>query len=400
MAAGAIGERHIELRSPLCVHLLPSTEDAGAEKQALYLLEALRDAGVVQVELAYFAEGRAHREFEALGISMRRIGRDRRLAFDLRRRVRALRGLYGADPPAILHAWLTEAMLVGLAAARSWRDARVVVAHQTIRIEEELPGAAALVLRRLIKRADHAIANSRAGLASLRGLLPATKVSLIDNGVPPARVRPARSPAEVRRALGVAPSTPLAVAVGRPDATKDFPTLVAAMERVRATLKEATLVLVGVAPSDFDRLGICISEATLPVGWQSNPVDFMQAADVVVISSLIEGHSNVADEALLLGRPVASTDVGAHPAIVAETGGAVVPVSRPDLLADSILSLLGNPPDPARVRAVAATRLAMAPVVSDVVAVYERLLQTKLTGKPPAVSDPKLQECPATEPTA
>jgi glycosyltransferase involved in cell wall biosynthesis len=333
----------------------------------------LREAGLFDVELAYFAEGRAQDEFAGLGIPLRRIGRRRRLALDLPRRVRTLRGLYGAEAPAILHAWLPEAMMVGLAAARPWRGTRVVVSHQARTLTEGLPFAASVILRRLLPRADHAIANSPEGLSSLRGVLPPERLSMVDNGVPPGAVHSTAAPADVRRAIRVSPAA-LVVGVGRPEPSKDFAALAEAVAVLRLTRPEARLALVGVSPEDLGLLGIPRDDTILAVGWQSNPADFMAAADVVVISSRTEGHSNVADEALLLGKPVVTTDVGAHPAIVADAGGALVPVGRPDLIAEAIGRLLEHPPDPERVRAVAEERLAMGPVVEAVLAVYERLL--------------------------
>jgi glycosyltransferase involved in cell wall biosynthesis len=100
----------------------------------------------------------------------------------------------------------------------------------------------------------------------------------------------------------------------------------------------------------------------------------MPAFDVLALSSITEGHSNAVDEALVAGVPVATTNVGGHAPLVAEAGGRVVPVRRPDLLGAAILALLHCPPPRAQTRTVAASKLAMAPVIDATHMLYCALL--------------------------
>jgi glycosyltransferase involved in cell wall biosynthesis len=137
------------------------------------------------------------------------------------------------------------------------------------------------------------------------------------------------------------------------------------------------LVLVGPSRDQVESLGLELPPRTIAAGWQDTPADFLAAADVVAISSWTEGNSNVATEALTLGRPVATTDTGDHPAVVAEAYGHVVPIRRPDLLGDAIAQLLLAPPEPDAVRAVARRRLSVEAGVGATVAVYDRLLEAR-----------------------
>src|SRR3954469_24969100 len=89
-----------------CVHLLPDTDDAGAENQALALLAGLAGRPELELELVYYGAGRNHQRFVDLGIPVRQIPRRARLIVDLPRRIRALRRLYRDAPPAILHTWM------------------------------------------------------------------------------------------------------------------------------------------------------------------------------------------------------------------------------------------------------------------------------------------------------
>jgi glycosyltransferase involved in cell wall biosynthesis len=359
---------------PLCVHVIPDTDDAGAENQALYLLRALARRPELRLELVCFGAGRAHERFAALGIPLRQVPRRGRLALDFPRRVRALRALYRDDPPALLHTWLFEANAIGLAAARRMPGTRVVIGQRSGTMERGMRGHLA-AMRVLYRRADHAISNSREGAALLADLgLPASAVTVVAQGVGEERLAVGRPAAEVRAALGVPDGAPLVVSVGRGDGTKDYPTLLGAMERVWAERPEARLALVGPTAEQVAALGVALPERALAAGWQERPADFLSCADVVAISSWTEGNSNVACEALMLGRAVATTDTGDHPAAVRAAGGRVVPIRRPELLGDAVLELLRSPPPPDQVRAAAAERLSPAAGVEATLDVYRRLL--------------------------
>lgn len=364
---------------PVCVHLLPDTHEAGAENQARYLLEELVDLDRFDLEFVYFGEGRAHDEFTRLGIPLRQVSRRARLAIDLPGRARRVRRLYGTQPPDILHTWLLEGNIIGLLAARAWPETRVVITQRGATNELDYPMH--LRIQRLLRRrVDHAISNSAAGIEVLTGLgIPRARIELIDNGIPAERVRTRESAAAVRARLGLDPGAPLLVWVGRADDArtvghKDMPTLYRAAALVRERRPDSEMVLVGVTNWELARAGAPAPEGVRVLGWQAAPADYLNAADVVVISSRDEGNSNVAGEALLLGRPVATTAVGDHSPIVAEAGGRAVPPGDPGALAEAILALLDAPPDPATVRAVARDHLSTERVARDTLAIYQRLL--------------------------
>lgn len=214
----------------------------------------------------------------------------------------------------------------------------------------------------------------------LRFGLDASRVSVISNGLPLERVAVTRDRADVRRELGIHPGIPLFCTVCRADPNKDFPTLFAAFREVRSRRPDAELVLVGPTDRDLRQLGCSLPEGVHAIGFQTRPAEVMNAADVIVVSSRTEGHSNVADEALMLGMPLATTDVGGHPPLVRATGGRVVPVGRGDLLGQALLELFESPPLRAHVRAAAGRRLSISAVADATADLYARLLRT--TGSP------------------
>lgn len=355
------------------VHVVGTAATGGAENQARYLIDAQRREGR-SPELACFRAARGYDDFQALGVPIHHIAARRRLALDWRRRAAEMRRTFSSSPPDILHTWLFEAHIVGLVAAGSWPNTRVIVAQRSGHGAPE-DGRHLLAMRPLRHRIDHAIANSNAGAELLEkfGLDP-QRISIISNGLPAERVSVRRDAVDIRREIGVAPEVPIICAVARPDPTKDLPTLFAAFSRIRASSPRAALVLVGVTADEARRLSSQIPAGTHALGFDSWPADIMNASDVVVISSRTEGHSNVADEALMLGMPLAVTDTGDHVPIVREAGGRVVPVGRADLLGDAVLELLRSPPGRDSVRAVAHRRLSMSSVATATSEIYDRLV--------------------------
>lgn len=102
------------------------------------------------------------------------------------------------------------------------------------------------------------------------------------------------------------------VAVGRLEEVKGPDRL---LEAVRSCLDagipvHATLVGDGSLRTQLEELAcsLGIEEAVSFAGYQSNPYGFMADADLVVCPSRAEGFSGTVTEALLLGRPVLTTD--------------------------------------------------------------------------------------------
>jgi glycosyltransferase involved in cell wall biosynthesis len=363
---------------PRCLHLLPDTDDAGAENQARYLMKALRDSGAVQVELAYFARGNAHSAFEALEIPLHLVPKRRRLSLDLISRARRLRRAFAGRPPDILHTWLLEGNLVGLLAARGWPETRVVISQRASRNELDYP-AILRVQRLLLGRADHAVSNSSGGAEVLAGMgLPRERISVIPNGIPADRVAVEADRDEVRSARGWDGADVVAW-VGRAEdpktvAQKDLPTLVAAIAELREHRATARLVLIGPSPAELQAQGITLPLWAETLGWWSRPADLLNAADLVVIASRFEGNSNVAGEALLLGLPVVTTDCGEHCGPVRRAGGRVVPVGDAAALANAAAELLGAPPERSVVRHAATEDLSVERMAAAHIDLYRALL--------------------------
>lgn len=159
---------------------------------------------------------------------------------------------------------------------------------------------------------------------------------------------------------------PVVLSIGRLGRQKDFPTLLRAFARVRAT-RPLRLIILGAAsdPDEqdnrqarftalADELGITADLAFL--GFVSNPFAYMARAAVLVLSSTYEGFPNVLVEAMACGCPVVSTDCPSGPAEILDNGrfGPLVPVGDEVAMAAAIATVLDCPPDKDQLRARAA----------------------------------------------
>ncbi|MBQ1947029.1 MAG: glycosyltransferase [Clostridia bacterium] len=102
------------------------------------------------------------------------------------------------------------------------------------------------------------------------------------------------------------------VAAGRLVPLKGYDRLLRVMARLKENGTDCSLTLVGDGP-EADNLKKLALELELEdrvcfVGFQENPYPYIKNAQLCVCSSIVEGFSTVATEALLLGVPVVATD--------------------------------------------------------------------------------------------
>ncbi len=210
-------------------------------------------------------------------------------------------------------------------------------------------------LRRTVGRvypwADHIISVSKGvgrGLQELTGMAEDRITTIYSPIVEPQIEILAAAP--VDHPWAADKSVPIILGVGRLTVQKDFPTLIRAFAKVRAT-RPARLVVLGEG-RQRTKLEQLIRELGLEadvalVGRVENPFAWMSIASVFVLSSAWEGLPGVVIEALACGCPVVSTDCPSGPREILEDGalGPLVPVRDDVALAGAITSVLESPPD-------------------------------------------------------
>lgn len=145
------------------------------------------------------------------------------------------------------------------------------------------------------------------------------------------------------------PDTALLVAVCRLTAQKDVGTLIKAVAGLVRT-RPVRLLIVGDGPQrrTLEELvsSLGVEQNVCFVGYKENPLPYMAAADVFVLSSAWEGFGNVLVEAMAVGTPVVATDCPSGPAEILGHGrwGKLAPVGNPEALRIAIEQALVSPP--------------------------------------------------------
>jgi glycosyltransferase involved in cell wall biosynthesis len=173
--------------------------------------------------------------------------------------------------------------------------------------------------------------------------VPARKASVLTNGIDTAEFAPsAERRTNLRAQMGVREEF-VWLAAGRIVPAKDFPNLLRAFARVRATLPEARLWIAGEAHgAGFDAIQAQAAELGASVRWLGLRRDMpalLDAADGFVLASAWEGMPLAVGEAMAMEKPVAATDVGGVRELVGEAG-VMVPAKNPQALAEAMLEMM------------------------------------------------------------
>ena len=208
-----------------------------------------------------------------------------------------------------------------------------------------------------------------------------TKLSVINSAQDPARfdVTPCS-----RAELNLPEDAPLFGNVGAFVAHKDHATLIRAFSKVKESLPEAHLVLVGDGELRQDiesRLASAgIADSVTLLGYRKDVPRIWPVFDAFVLSSKQEGFGGVCAEAMFSGVPVVSTDAGGmietvKPGIT----GLMVPRENPTALAAAMLRIIQDPDLAAeladRAMGYVHEHLTADRMVESYIALYETLLR-------------------------
>jgi glycosyltransferase involved in cell wall biosynthesis len=337
-------------RPPLAV-LASFSGSGGVERMLVNLLRGFVAAGR-RVDLLLIRDQSPHLRDLPAEINRLPLGTDHSLLA-----IPALaRYLLRQRPPALLVVKERAGRAAVLARGLAGTDTRLVLRLGT-NLSAALAGRSALArqwrawpLRWLYPRMDRIVAVSQGVAADTAALarLPMESIRVIRNPViTPELGQLAAEPCPHPWFQKEGP--PVILGAGRLQRQKDFPTLIRAFARVSQD-RPCRLVIIGEgsdrqALTDLVRqLGIQ-HQVDLP-GFQANPLPFLAAADLFVLSSAWEGSPNVLTEAMALGTPVVATDCPSGPAEVLDAGrlGPLVPVGDIAALAEAMCATLDRPP--------------------------------------------------------
>jgi glycosyltransferase involved in cell wall biosynthesis len=264
------------------------------------------------------------------------------------RAVRRLRGLLAElQPDVVISNGAATGIVAGMALRRCRADpAWIARIDNNPRYHDT--GLRKFILKRVYRRADGFVVNSRGMLGDLAACYPFAKkkAQALWNPTDFARIdRLAEQPPVQRADSGV----PVVISVGRLFPQKRLDLLVDAFARVRQQQK-AELWICGDGP-ERRRIESKVAHLTLGpfvriLGHCPNPHALMRQAAVYALSSDYEGLPNALIEAQGLGLPAVSTRCPHGPDEIVDDGktGLLTPVGDVRALADALLKLLSNQP--------------------------------------------------------
>ena len=218
-----------------------------------------------------------------------------------------------------------------------------------------------------------------------------THISTVLNGIDPSAFRRVPSNAgEIRRRLGIDPSTYVIGTVGRLEPQKRFDLLIDAFAVLHAERPNARLFiagdgsLAGALKEQIERLGLS-SWCTL-LGHRADVADLHHAFDLFVQSSDYEGTPNAVLEAMALETPIVATSAGGSAEIVRDrVDGLIVPIGdRTALLTAMREASADDESTRARVRSArerVETTLSFETRMHNVEAIYIELMQRQSPAK-------------------
>jgi glycosyltransferase involved in cell wall biosynthesis len=356
---------------------LPGLHGGGAERIVLNLTEGIAERGL-PVDLVLAAAIGPLSNQIAPGVRLVDLASPR-----VMRSVGPLARYLRRERPRAMISSMSHANLVTLWAAKLARTGTpvVVTEHNTMSQSalEQGPLERALwplALRAFYPWARHVVAVSRDAADDLARSVGISRerVQVIYNPVivPGMSARARRSPDHPWFRPG---EPPVVLGIGRLTRQKDFPTLVRAFADLRRQ-RPARLIILGEGEARCALEGLVAAlelsnDVELP-GFRDNPLGYLGASALFVLSSAWEGLPTVLIEALAAGTRVVSTDCRSGPREILQDGrlGTLVPVGDVAALSAAMAAALDCPPP--RVPAAALEPFTREAAVDN----YLRLIET------------------------
>lgn len=290
------------------LQIIPSLDRAGAEKQMTLLACGLpREEFEVHV-CALTRSGPLEADLRQAGAPVHRIGKrwraDVSAYWRLRRLIAELR-------PDLVHTWLFAANAYGRQAAFACRTP-VVIASE--RCEDPWKGTLERLIDLYLARKTHRIVVNSLGVRDfyLRYGLPAEKMVVIPNGVPPAQPSPV-SRQELLAELGLPEPCYLVGLIGRLWPQKRIKDAVWAADLLKVIRDDVHLLIIGDGPQR-DRLRRFRDQCQIQdkvhfLGHRDDVPRILPHLDVLWSTSAYEGQSNAIMEAMAACVPVVATNI-------------------------------------------------------------------------------------------
>jgi glycosyltransferase involved in cell wall biosynthesis len=181
--------------------------------------------------------------------------------------------------------------------------------------------------------------------------IPPARIRVAHNGIRLERLRsvPADARLRTRRALEIAPESPVIALIARLYPEKGARSMLAMMSEIAKSCPDVILLVAGDGP---ERTACEQLTQTLELGRvvrflgnRDDVPELLAASDLLVVPSASEGLGFSAIEALAAGRPVVAFDVGGLSEIVSDgANGRLIPAGDQRAFVDAVVTLLRDRP--------------------------------------------------------
>jgi len=185
------------------------------------------------------------------------------------------------------------------------------------------------------------------------GVAPAERFRVVHCSIDIASTRPSRTSEEMRRELEIPAHAPAAGMLARLVQVKNPFLLLDAAGIIAQEMPEAKVLFIGDGPF-LDPLKKAVEDrrlggAILFPGFRKDPLNVVEALDVIVLSSISEGLPVTLLEAMCLQKPVVATRVGGVPEVVKDgVTGLLSPSGDAKAFASNLLYLFRRPEEAQR----------------------------------------------------
>jgi glycosyltransferase involved in cell wall biosynthesis len=224
-----------------------------------------------------------------------------------------------------------------------------------------------------------AVADSHGAYLIHNERFPAAKVVVIPNGVDTARFAQVPDILATRSELGIGPADPAVAIVAALRPEKNHELFLKVAEQVLQQITDAKFLVIGDGPrrgplEQFAR-ELNIEEHVKFLGSRSDVPRLLSASNVFALTSHNEANPVSILEAMSVGRPVVTTDVGSiREVVVNGRNGFLVPAGNGEQLTTRIVSLLEDPLRCQEMGAAARQTVVAGWSVDNMVRNYERLI--------------------------
>jgi glycosyltransferase involved in cell wall biosynthesis len=215
-------------------------------------------------------------------------------------------------------------------------------------------------------------------------------IQTIHNGIDLARYHFQQSPEQLRATYGIAANRPIIGVIGNIKRWKGQETVIRATQLIKQEVPTICCLLVGgISERDqayYDHLQtlctqLALDQQVIFTGFQENPLDFMNAMDIVIHPSIDPEPFGIVNlEAMSIRKPVVSTTIGAPVEIFEDRiSGRLVEPGNPEALAGACLELLRAPETAKQIGEAGYCRFQERFTIENMVTENERIYHRLLT---------------------